>query len=59
MPFLVFQIMTLVNLRLLIRASTADNLDAMKLKCNVSYEMVKEVAQKVRLNIDHYLHEWE
>eukprot|EP00842_Homolaphlyctis_polyrhiza_P005086 jgi/Hompol1/5579/HPOL_004553-RA len=49
------QIATLVSLRLLIRISSMDNLDAARCKCNASYEFVAAVGASVRFDLSKYL----
>ena len=49
------QISTLVSLRLLVRATQLDNLDAAKCKCNASFAFVRHVGRSVRFDLAKYL----
>ncbi|RUS17862.1 origin recognition complex subunit 5-like protein [Endogone sp. FLAS-F59071] len=49
------QIASLITLRLLTRITTADRLDSVKCKCNVSHEFIRQVARGVRFEVDRYL----
>lgn len=52
------QIMSLVNLKLLTRNSTCDNLDGIKCKCNVSFEFIKNLSHSVRFDVSSYLYDF-
>ncbi|KAL1917229.1 uncharacterized protein VTP21DRAFT_4885 [Calcarisporiella thermophila] len=52
------QISSLVSLRLLIRVTSMDRLDTMKLKCNASFELVRQLARSLRFDIERYLYDF-
>jgi origin recognition complex subunit 5 len=52
------QIATLVSLRVFVKLSSAKRIDVMKLKCNVSYAFVKQLAKSMRFDISKYLYDW-
>jgi len=52
------QIATLVSLRYLSRVSRYAELDMPKFRCNISYDMAKNLAQDVRVDLDGYLHDF-
>ncbi|KAI9207559.1 origin recognition complex subunit 5 C-terminus-domain-containing protein [Polychytrium aggregatum] len=52
------QISTLITLKLLRRVSSLDQLDDMKCKCNVTFEVIQQVAQAVRFDISKYLYDF-
>lgn len=52
------QIASLIALRLLTRLTALDRLDAMKCKCNVSYEFIQRVAHSVSFAIGQYLYDF-
>ncbi|KAJ1984824.1 hypothetical protein H4R33_004254 [Dimargaris cristalligena] len=49
------QIASLVTLRLLVRTSNASQLDGIKCKCNVSYELIRHISHSVQFEIENYL----
>ncbi|KAF7726968.1 Origin recognition complex subunit 5 [Apophysomyces ossiformis] len=52
------QITSLTTLRLLVRATSLDRLDAAKYKCNVSFDFIRGVARTVRFEIENYLYDF-
>ncbi|KAG0174200.1 Origin recognition complex subunit 5 [Apophysomyces sp. BC1021] len=52
------QITSLTTLRLLVRATNLDRLDAAKYKCNVSFDFIRGVAKTVRFEIENYLYDF-
>lgn len=52
------QIASLTTLRLLVRTTSIDRLDAAKYKCNVNFDFIKTVAKTVRFEIDKYLYDF-
>ncbi|KAJ8326508.1 hypothetical protein QVD99_006763 [Batrachochytrium dendrobatidis] len=49
------QISTLASLRLLVRVTTMDKIDAAKYKCTASYEFVSSIGRSVRFDLSQYL----
>ncbi|KAJ1928243.1 hypothetical protein IWQ60_002223 [Tieghemiomyces parasiticus] len=49
------QIASLVTLRLLVRTSNTSQLDGVKVKCNVSYDLIRRVGRSIHFEIDRYL----
>ncbi|KAJ1955963.1 hypothetical protein GGI12_005435 [Dipsacomyces acuminosporus] len=52
------QIASLITLRLLTKTSAGDRLDGIKCKCNVSLEVIRNVARSVRFEIDRFLYDF-
>ncbi|KAI8080055.1 origin recognition complex [Halteromyces radiatus] len=52
------QITSLTTLRLLVRCTGMDKLDAAKYKCNVSFDFIRAVAQSVRFELERYLYDF-
>lgn len=52
-------ISTLVTLKLLIRSSAYDRLEATKCKCNVSYDFAIKVASEVNFPLSKYLYDFQ
>lgn len=50
------RITSLIALRLLTRSSPADRLDSPKVRCNVSFDVIKRVSRSVRFDITRWLH---
>ncbi|KAH6591213.1 hypothetical protein BASA61_005008 [Batrachochytrium salamandrivorans] len=49
------QIATLSSLRLLVRVTSMDKIDAARYKCTASYELVSSIGQSVRFDLSQYL----
>ncbi|KAJ3124551.1 Jouberin [Nowakowskiella sp. JEL0407] len=52
------QIASLISLKLLHRISKSDQLEGIRCKCNVSYGLVKEIADGIKFDLRNYLHEY-
>ncbi|KAI9025999.1 origin recognition complex subunit 5 C-terminus-domain-containing protein [Phycomyces nitens] len=52
------QITSLTTLRLLVRSTSMDRLDAAKYKSNVSFEFIRAVSKSVRFEIEKYLYDF-
>lgn len=52
------QISTLVSLRLLTQVTSLDGLEAVKYRCNVPFEMVRELADSVQLDVHRLLYDF-
>ncbi|KAJ1652964.1 hypothetical protein IWQ61_006819 [Dispira simplex] len=52
------QIASLVTLRLLVRASHSNQLDSIKYKSNVSYDLVRRVGRSVQFDVERYLYDF-
>ncbi|KAI8988064.1 origin recognition complex subunit 5 C-terminus-domain-containing protein [Mycotypha africana] len=52
------QLTSLTTLRLLVRTTSMERLDNVKYKCNVGFELVKEVARSVKFEVEKYLYDF-
>ncbi|KNE66084.1 hypothetical protein AMAG_10344 [Allomyces macrogynus ATCC 38327] len=51
------QVATLISLRYLTRVSAADAIDNYRCKCNVSFEIVQQIAKSLRFELSECLHD--